>query len=75
MPKKKTFESALTELQAIIVELESGSPTLEKMMLLFEEGMQLMKDCREELNTVESRITSLIKENEEFIEKPGIGES
>ena len=75
MPKKKTFENALTELETIIEELESGSPTLDKMMQLFEDGMKLMKDCQEHLSEAEGRITTLIKTHDEFSEKPGIQQS
>ena len=72
MPKKKTFENALNELENIIEELESGSPTLDKMMKLFEDGMKLMKVCQEHLSEVEGRITTLIKTQDKFSEKPGI---
>ena len=72
MPEEKTFEMALTELQSIIENLESGSPSLAKMIQLFEEGMKLMSYCRDELNEVEDRIKTLIKDNNDFIEKAGI---
>ena len=75
MPKKKTFENALNELETIIERLESGSPTLDKMMQLFEDGMSLMKVCQEHLSEVEGRITTLIKTQDEFSEKPGIDHS
>ena len=72
MPKKKTFENALNELETIIEKLESGSPTLDKMMQLFEDGMKLMKVCKEHLSEAEGKIITLIKTNDEFSEKPGI---
>ena len=72
MSKKKTFENTLNELETIIDELESGSPTLDKMMQLFEDGMKLMKICRAQLDEVENRISTLVKENDELSEKPGI---
>ena len=75
MPKKKTFENALNELETIIEELESGSPTLDKMMQLFEDGMKLMKLCQEYLSEAEGRITTLIQTHDEFSEKPGINQS
>ena len=75
MPKKKTFENALNELENIIEKLESGSPTLDKMMQLFEDGMKLMKVCQEHLSEVECRITTLIKTHDEFSEKSGISQS
>ena len=72
MPEKKTFENSLNELETIIEELESGSPTLDKMIQLFEDGMKLMKVCKEHLSEVEGRITTLIKTQDKFSEKPGI---
>ena len=75
MPKKMTFENALNELETIIEKLESGSPTLDKMMQLFEDGMKLMKVCQEYLSEAEGRITTLIKTHDEFSEKPGIDQS
>ena len=75
MPKSKTFETALSELQSIIEELESGSPSLDKMITLFEDGMKLMTLCRDQLNEVEDRVTTLIKDHDEFVEKTGIQKS
>jgi len=72
MSEKQTFEKTLTNLQAIIEELESESLSLDKMVYLFEDGMKLMKICRTQLYEVENRITTLVKENDEFSEKPGI---
>ena len=69
MPNKKTFETALNVLEAIIQELESGSPTLDEMMKLFEDGMKLMTECQEHLLEAEGRITTLIKTQDEFSEK------
>ena len=75
MTKKQTFEDALSKLQNIIEELESGSPSLDKMMQLFEDGMKLMQECRSHLTEVEERINTLIKSGEEFSKKPGIDQS
>ena len=75
MPEKKTFENGLNELETIIEELESGSPTLDKMIQLFEDGMKLMKVCQEHLSEVEGRITTLIKTQDKFSEKPGVDQS
>ena len=75
MLKKITFETALADLQSIIEELESGSSSLDKMIILFEDGMKLMTFCRNQLNEVEDRVTTLIKDNDELIEKSGIDQS
>ena len=75
MSKKQTFEDALKKLQKIIEELESGSPSLDKMMQLFEDGMKLMQECRSHLTEVEERINTLIKVGEDYSKKPGIDQS
>ena len=75
MPDKQTFEKSLSDLQTIIEELESDTLSLDKMVFLFEDGMKLMKICRTQLDEVGNRITTLVKENDEFNEKPGIKQS
>ncbi len=72
MANKQTFESALAQLESIVEELESGSLDLNKMMKLFEEGMKLTQLCRGQLKEVEERIITIMKDDNEFIEKPGI---
>ncbi len=75
MAKKKTFESTLSQLESIVEELESGSPDLDKMLQLFEEGMKLTQVCRRQLEEVEERISTITKVGDEFIEKPGMDPS
>ena len=75
MSKKHNFEATLSELQSIIQKLESDSLSLEKMVLYFEDGIKLMKICRAQLDEVENRISTLIEENDELSEKPGIEQS
>ena len=75
MAKKKTFESTLAQLESIVEELESGSPDLDKMLKLFEKGMKLTQLCRGQLKEVEKRIITIMKNGDEFIEKPGIDPS
>ena len=72
MSKKHNFEGTLSELQSIIQKLESDSLSLDKMVHYFEDGMKLMKICRAQLDEVENRISTLVKENDELSEKQGI---
>ena len=72
MSEKQSFEKTLSDLQAIIEELESENLSLDKMVHLFEDGMKLMKISRTQLDEVENRITTLVKDNDEFSEKSGI---
>ena len=70
--KEKTFEDSLLELQSIIEKLENENPPLDQMLKLYEDGMKLMIHCREQLNIVENRVKTIIKENDKIVEKIGI---
>ena len=45
----KSFEAALERLEAIVEELEEGEPSLEKAVLLYEEGVKLFRYSREQV--------------------------
>ena len=75
MAKNQKFEVAMKKLESIVGELESGSPDLDKMLKLFEEGMELTKFCREQIKEVEGRISTIMKEGNDLNEKPRIDPS
>ena len=72
MSEKKIFENALGKLESIVEELESGSLDLDKMLKLFEKGMKLTRLCHDQLQEVEDRINTIIKDGDQVIEKPGM---
>ncbi len=53
------FEEALSSLEGIVSELESGRLPLEKSIERFEEGVKLYKNCKSILGKVEKRIKVL----------------
>lgn len=55
----ESFEAALTELTAIVGELEDGSVGLEESLARFEHGMSLLRHCHKVLNQAEQRIEQL----------------
>lgn len=59
----KSFESAINELENIVMQLEKGEATLEESIALFTEGMELSKFCSQKLDTVEQKITQLVKDS------------
>ncbi len=61
MPKKKTFEAALQELEQIVNQLETGEPTLEEALKKFEKGTQLSQFCATKLDETEKKITLLME--------------
>jgi exodeoxyribonuclease VII small subunit len=54
-----TFEAAMTRLEAIVADLESGKLSLEESLKKFEEGITLGKTCRDFLDRADVRIRTL----------------
>lgn len=66
---KPTFEDALSELEAIVKNLESGELALEDSLQQFERGVALTRQCLSTLEAAEQKIMILTKENGEIVEK------
>ena len=62
--KNQTFEDALSRLETLVEKMESGDGTLEQSLDWFEEGMSLIKSCRQELESAEQKVKELIKNTE-----------
>ena len=54
------FEEQLTQLETVVERLERGDLTLDESVRLFEEGMKLSHDCKEQLEKAEGRIQVLV---------------
>ncbi len=61
--EKMSFESMLERLEIISSELESGSATLDKSLDLYNEGIKLLKQCNQMLDSAEKKIK--LAKNEE----------
>ena len=57
--KKRSFEEALAELEAIAERIEQGKVGLEESIAQYEQGMSLVKYCRDVLAKAELRIQKL----------------
>ena len=73
MTKQKTFEFeiALKRLEEIVTSLEGKNESLENSMKLFEEGVRLVQNCKDQLQSAEERVRTLLKTENGFKEKPG----
>jgi exodeoxyribonuclease VII small subunit len=60
-PKKPDFEQSLARLEEVVRKLESPNLPLDQAMKLFEEGMQLSRDCQKQLEQAEARVEILLK--------------
>ena len=59
--KKIDLEKSLTNLEAVVEELESGDLPLETAMKKFEEGIKLTRGCQTALKEAEQRVEILLK--------------
>jgi len=61
---KLSFETALTNLEAIVESMESGDVPLADLLAKFEEGNKLLKHCEARLKEAELKIEQLKKERD-----------
>jgi len=61
---KNSLESSLKRLEEIVEKLEHGKASLDDAMVLYEEGIQISKECAEKLKAAELKIKKLSKDVE-----------
>ena len=67
--EKLNFETAVADLEGIIVRMEKGDLSLEDALQSFEEGVRLSRECQQLLSAAEKRVTLLTEDGEEdFLE-------
>jgi exodeoxyribonuclease VII small subunit len=59
--KKPDFESSLGRLEEIVGKLENANLSLDEAMKLFEEGVQLSRECQKHLEEAEGKVEILLK--------------
>jgi exodeoxyribonuclease VII small subunit len=59
--RKPDFEQSLARLEEIVRKLEGANLPLDQAMKLFEEGMELSRDCQKQLEQAEARVEILLK--------------
>jgi exodeoxyribonuclease VII small subunit len=63
--QKISFESAMKELEEIVVEMEKGEIPLELSLKKFERGIQLARQSQQQLKAAEQKIQVLMQSNGE----------
>ncbi len=58
------FEQAIDELSGIVESIESGQTPLQSSIEQYEKGMELIKHCREILQTAEKKIEKIAEEKD-----------
>ncbi len=64
MKETKNFENALKKLETITKKLESDDVSLDESLLLFEEGIKLVKFLQLKLSEAERKVEILVKDTE-----------
>ena len=59
--KAVNLEKALSDLESLVDELESGDLPLEKAMKKFEEGIRLTRNCQTALKDAEQKVEILLQ--------------
>ncbi len=67
---KLTYEEAFSELEGIVLALESGDQPLEDALALFERGQSLTRHCAQLLDAAELKVSKLSGETLEPLEEP-----
>lgn len=68
MKEREEFvlEEAFEKLETILEQLESSEITLEQSFQYYKDGMDLLKQCNEKIDTVEKKMQMINEEGERF---------
>ena len=72
MAAKKSFpfEESLSKLESLVERMEEGDLSLEDSLQTFEQGIKLIRECQNALNSAEQKVKLLIEQNGELEEQP-----
>jgi exodeoxyribonuclease VII small subunit len=63
MVKKKSYEKSFERLEVILEKLEHQQLGLEESLALFQEGVELYRECSEQLNKAEETLTVVMADS------------
>jgi len=58
-----TVEQSLERIETLVAKMEAGNLPLDEVIATFEEGIKLVRDCRDKLTAAEKRIQILVNES------------
>ena len=58
-PETPDFETAMTELEELVAQIETGNLSLEDSLKQFEQGIKLSRTCQQALSKAEQRVKIL----------------
>jgi exodeoxyribonuclease VII small subunit len=65
------FETALSELEALVERMEHGDATLEASLKDFERGIELTRACQNALQEAEQKVQILVEKDGEPVDYQG----
>lgn len=63
-PGEPSFDQRLERLEALVLELENGGLGLESAIARYQEGVQLLRECRTTLESFHKRVEELSAEGQ-----------
>ena len=61
------FEQALERLEAVVAKLEAGNAPLDEALSLYEEGMELIRQCNAQLDGAQQRVEAVRRTEDGFV--------
>jgi len=58
------FENALSELETLVLDMESGEQSLEESLAQFERGVSLARHCQSSLKAAEQKVQVLMQQSD-----------
>jgi exodeoxyribonuclease VII small subunit len=72
-PRELKFEEAITDLEQVVEQLESGDLSLEDSLAAFEKGVGLVRYCNQKLSEVEKKVELLVKDKQGQLQLKAFG--
>ncbi|AKF95307.1 exodeoxyribonuclease VII small subunit [Brevibacillus laterosporus] len=64
------FEEAMQRLEEVVRQLEEGVVPLERAIELYQEGIQLSRQCATKLDAIEAKVIQLLDQDGSISERP-----
>jgi exodeoxyribonuclease VII small subunit len=68
--KTPDFETALSELEALVEKMERGDLSLDESLRQFERGVQLTRSCQQALKEAEQKVQVLLEKDGQITLEP-----
>ncbi len=68
--EQNTFDQSLKKLEEVVKRLETGELTLEDSIELYQEGMELARQCHVKLEAAEQKVQQIVRENDQLRIEP-----